>query len=421
MTVWANPFTPAAVQFPKVYGTLGPARYGAKLALFLNLWRMQGNFWALPDDPLNWKEWTRPVNWKQWPILVKPDSLLLDDSKWTIYSSRFKTWFEMVKGTLEDAGLTITTRRWLIGDPQPWPLAGLHRNGHLIVDIKDTSGWFGQTAIGGTVAGGLLRTGLELADGGVAEIRKALGKVTHPDDYAVSGFLGTAPEQPWVVYRTGINGPTESTVVSADYDMSPATSVQMVAGGKSAPGVNEGITAAIQTVGALLANFLFIPNLAGPAVTLLQPLYEDVFLAFASYKSALRARRMGWSHYLEHWVQGGQASYTLSQVMAMRQGMQETETKRSHTIEVGDGAPYLIGEQGEGHFTLGDRIATSLPFSDGRLMVDMVEELDLSGDADSPPSWKITVGKLPDNDPVDAVLTQTKELGSIVKEIGLGR
>lgn len=53
--VWPNPFLPAAVQFPKQFLLAGPSIYTLKLALFLNLFRLQGNLWALPDDPLSFK------------------------------------------------------------------------------------------------------------------------------------------------------------------------------------------------------------------------------------------------------------------------------------------------------------------------------------------------------------------------------
>ena len=187
--VWSNPFTPAAVQFPRVFMLAGPSRYMLKLALFLNLARLQGSWWAMPDDPLNFDSWTQGLRLNQWPIMVKPDSLLLDDSEWTIPNSRFKTWHDMAKGTLEDAGLMVECRRWLHGDPLPW-FGAQPRNGQLIVDVVNKGGWFGQTAVGGTNLGGLARTVLTVADDLVDEAREASGAMAESNEYAVSGFLG---------------------------------------------------------------------------------------------------------------------------------------------------------------------------------------------------------------------------------------
>ena len=100
--VWSNPLTPSAVQFPKQFILAGPSVYTLKLSLFLNLFRLQGNLWSLPDDPLDPKSWLQGLNYKEWPIIVKPSSLLLDDSKWTVLVSRFKNWLDMAETTLGD-------------------------------------------------------------------------------------------------------------------------------------------------------------------------------------------------------------------------------------------------------------------------------------------------------------------------------
>lgn len=418
LLVWSNPFTPAAVQFPKVFILAGPSRYMLKLALFLNLARLQGNWWAMPDDPLDLGSWVQSVQMRNWPIMVKPDSLLLDDSPWCILSSRFKTWSEMAASTLADAQLMVECRRWLDGDPLPWPGAR-PRNGQLIVDVVDKSGWFDQTAVGGTILGGLARTILTVADDLVDESMQSVGKVVESSEYAVSGFLGTAPKNPWVVYRTDSAAGT-NVVQSTSFTWQPATVTQLVTGGHSMPGVNEGIKAVIQMAGALVEAYLMVPNLVEPAVTLLEPLFEDTLLAFMSYKSLQRSRTLGWSHYYEDFVSGADQAYTLSSVLAMRAGKRATRERTSHTMSIGDGSPYLIGEHGYGHFFLGDRVGGEIPGSSGRIAVDQVTDLTLSWDAETPHDWSATVGDPDvDQDPVDWVIGQVKEGAGALHDLGV--
>ena len=417
--VWPNPFLPAAVQFPKQFLLAGPSVYMLKLALFLNLFRLQGNLWRLPDDPLSFSGWLQGLNYKEWPILVKPSSLLLDDSQWTVLNSRFKNFHDMAKETLGDGQLMIVCRRWLIGDPQPWPGAGLRRNGQLIIDIVDKSGWFGQTAIGGTLLGGLVRTGFEAADNLVDEARVALNRVEPVQEYDIPGFLGVVPAQPWVVYRT--EEPVR-TAESTSFTWQPATVAQVTVGGHSMPGVNEAVSALVQLAGNLAtAYFGFAPQLGGIADTVLKPLYEDVFLAFMSLKSPARTLGLGWSHYYENFGEGGDKAYTLSSILALRSGFYKTRSRTHHEMVIGDGAPYLVGDQGEGHFFLGDRVGGQIPGApDGQVVVEQVAQLRLSWAADKPHEWQITTGDADAvEDPVEHAIGKVKDAMTAIKDLGV--
>lgn len=416
--VWPNPFTPAIVQFPKQFILAGPSRYCLKTALFLNLFRIQGNLWRLPDDPLSFQGWTQGLNYKEWPILVKPSSLLLDDSQWTVVSSRFKTWHDMAKTTLGDGQLAVECRRWLVGDEQPWPGAGLNRNGQLIVDVVDKSGWFSETAVGGTIAGGLIRSGLEIAENLVDETRTALELVDHPEEYSLAGWLGTAPKQPWVVYRTEDK---VNTAESTEFTWQPATVSQVNVGGKSMPGVNEGISAAVQMTFDAIGGLLFGVSAGGAVDTLLKPIYEDTLMAFMSLKSPLRTTSLGWSHYRERFQDGADQAWTLSAIIALRTGFWETRQRTAHTMKIGDGAPYLVGDQGQGHFFLGDRVGGQVPGApDGRVVVERVSSLKLAWDAVKPHEWQITTGDMETNeDPLEHLLKRIKDTTGALHDLGV--
>lgn len=420
LLIWPNPATPAALQFPRVWGVAMPAISAAKLTILVNLMRLQGNWWALPDDPLDPASYLQGVNYTEWPILVKPSSLLLDDSEWTILQARFDTAFDCLEDILADGGLMLDLRRWFPGDPQPWPGANLHRPGQLVVDIVDKSGWFGQSSIGGTLAGGALRTVLDVADDLVDEVRRSTGEVTNPESYTVSGWMGVAPESPWVVYRCDGRPGGLRTADEVRVSWKPATAGQVVTGGTSMPGVQEALEAVVQTIGSVAAAYMAIPNLAEPALTLVKPLLNNTILAFMSYKHLSRTSRSGWSHYLEDWGGNGTA-YTLSGVLATRSAVRATDDKVTVTAKVSDGSPYLIGDRGEGHYFLGDRVSIQDPTDDGgRFITAQCSGLELSWGADDPVNWGITIGERDDErDAVTRVTRQTKRLGSMLKESGL--
>ena len=187
------------------------------------------------------------------------------------------------------------------------------------------------------------------------------------------------------------------------------------------PGVNEGISASVKLAGALASQFFFIPDFGGAADALLAPLYEDVFLAFQTVKSPLRTRQLGWSHYYENFASGGDKAYTLSSLLAIRAEFWRTRQRVSHSMQIGDAAPYLIGEHGQGHFFLGDRVGGEVPGApDGYTVVEQVKELKLAWGADAPHEWEITVGDPNDvEDPVEHALERIREVTGAIHDLGV--
>ncbi|MBV7302936.1 phage tail protein [Corynebacterium sp. TAE3-ERU2] len=366
---WPNPFMPASgPQFPKVWPWIGPSVYGLKLMLFVNLLRYSGNLWQLPDNPLDPTTWTEGLKPWTWPIMVKPSSLLLDGSEWAAFDARMDSWLEVATPILEDCQLMVQTRRWLDGDPPPWEGA-LVSHGQLIVDIVDKSGVWDQTSLGGTLAGGLVRTVTSHADNLVDEVVNTVTYPKEPAEYTVSRFFGTHPSQPWVIYRDG----EHTNIKASNFTHRMAGPVQITAGGKSAPGVNEAQSLAIQLTGNILGSIFRLDTLGTIVDTAVKPLYEDVWAAFMSFKSPLRTARQGRFYLHEEFVPGADQAYMLSSVLAFRRGFFDTREVSTFELEVGNGAPYFVGW----HFGLGDRIAATNRFHGERLFVEQVRRLEL--------------------------------------------
>lgn len=416
--VWCNPFLPPEVQFPRVFMLAGPSIYMLKLALFLNLLRLETSLWTLPDDPLSVNGWLSGLDMHNWPILVKPGSILEDSSIWTVLSSRFKTWHDMAADTLDDAELMVECRRWLDGDPDPWP-GFTPRHGALVIDIVDKSGWTSQTAQGGNIFNGLERSIAQFTDDFIDETYDLVTDAPEDSQYRVADWMGTTPANPWIIYRDG----DQTGIQSSEFTRNPGTAVQVNVGGHSAPGVNEGISAAVKLSGNLIGTALSggaFQTAGDVADTFLQPLYTDTLLAWMSVKNFLRAQHAGWSHYYEYFQSGADKAYTLSSIMVLRTGFYTTRASVSHTLQVMDCAPYLIGEGGKGHWFLGDRIGSTNKYLGSRVFVDRVRGLELAWGRGKSVTWQATIGDLKNQaEPMDRAMKMIQGIMSDLHDTGV--
>lgn len=387
--VWPNPFLPAAVQFPRSFVLVGPVVWSLKMALFLNIRRTRGQTWAFPDDPFDLRQWAGQYFPETWDVQVAPTATILSDSSpWTILSSRMKNFHELAAPKLADNQLMITTRRWLTGDPLPWDGAKI-RNGCLVVDIVDKSGYWSTegTATFGDVWKGLVRTTQKVIDTVDTE-RTILAEPMEVPEYHALDFLSTVPNAPYVVYRDG----RETGVEASEFAWKPATDVQMITGGQSTYGVNEGISAAIMLAGNYLGAVIGLFSAGSIADAFLQPIYADTLLAWQSIKSDERARDLGWSHYYEGFADGADRAYTLNSIVALREAFFKTRERTSHQLHIRDGAPWFIGDNGQGHFFLGDRIGSTIEgLPDGKIVVEQVTEITYATTRDKK-GWSATCG-----------------------------
>ncbi|WP_066584718.1 Gp37-like protein [Corynebacterium provencense] len=414
---WPNPFLPAGVQFPKSFFLGGPLKTVLKTTLLCNLMRLHGNMWQLPDDPLDPSTWAEGLKPWDWSIVVAPGSILLDDSQWGVINSRMKTFMEAAAPALADAGLMIDCRRWLTGDPKPKGWIGPMRNGQLVVDIVDKSGVFEQSALGGTLAGGMVRTVTKMADNVIDDVITVVANPVVPVENALSKLMGTAPTYPWVVFR---NGPG-SQLVSGSWTWTPATVAQITAGGQSAPGVNSAFSIVTQLVGNLVGAVFLMQGAGNILDTAIKPLYEDVFLAFGSVKSPLRTMEAGWSYYHEGWAEGSGTAWSFSGMIAMREAFWKTRSRDFAEIDVRDGTPYTLGDLGRGHLWLGDRAGVLLDnMPDKTYPVLQCTSITFAGSRDQPPALKCSFGDPRiDQSPITRLLSQSKGFFEALKETGV--
>ncbi len=416
--VWPNPFLPAAVQFPRAFTLAGPTAWVLKMALFLNVRRLAGHTWALPDDPFDINQWAGQYRPETWPIQIAPSKALLSDSSpWTVISSRMKNWHDLAAPKLSTSHLMVTTRRWLTGDPLPWKGARV-THGTLIVDIVDKSGYWSTegTATFGDIWEGMVRTVQTVIDPSTTKHSILKDPIDEPA-YEATNWLSTVPNAPYVVYRDR----DLAGVEASNFTWHPATDVQVITGGHSMPGVNEALSTAVMLVGNYMANiFSFALQLGHIADKFLAPIYEDTILAWFTIKSITRAQELGWSHYYEHFADGADKAYTLSSIVAMREGFWETRERVSHQLTIADGAPWFVGDNGEGHFFLGDRIGATIDgLEPGQIVVEQVTSLTYNHSR-SKRGWDITCGDpTSQQSPLETILARVKDATGAIHDLGL--
>jgi len=460
--VWANPFLRPEFQFPKMWIIFGPAKWCLLTTLFVNIMRLETSLWTLPDDPLDIKEWMGPSFWPgNWRNMVKPSPLLNDNSVLHVVFSRFKPFYDVAKKILDDSQLSLTCRRYLAGeDPHPFsdlsgwfkdtPIEDLFtlvpiRHGCLVWDIVDRSGWGSETAFGGSLLTGLVRTAAHYTSDGLSEgVDVFTGDPTFPGEYYVPTYFGTSPKAPWVVYEEGLyTGIQESEFIYYE-----ATDTSVVMGGQSMPGVNEAISTGINMAGDFLTSLINstlapagpfggaidFPPLGGVMDSVAKIFYENVILAFMEFPS-MRATELklpfvgledtftslGDFHYFEGWADGSDRAFTIAALAAARTKFWQTRQHHAHTVKITDAAPYYIGDNGEGDFWLGDRIATSVmgyPTPD-TLFVERVNKIKYSWDKDGPSGWVLDVGSREPADPLIKSFEMIRDINSNISQLGV--
>ena len=389
-SVIPNPFLPDGFQAPRAWLLAGPVPWILKVSLFLAIWREHNPFLTWPDDPLDLNNWaSMGLDMSNWHIVVKPQSFiqaLQSGAVWGVVTSRWQNFHDMAHYMLEDSELSIVCRRYLPGDALPWAGANL-RYGTLVIDIADKSGVLIGTSNGGTVFDGLTRTALEFADDFIDSTYDVVSDADTPQDYFTVGKRYTDPVKPYVIFYESDTSPVQTS----SWIYSPAKGVQIEVGGHSAPGVNEAISATIQALGDVLGGLAQIGSLGGTIDTLLAPIYEDTVLAWQTFKSPERANNTGWDRLHAYFQDGAGKAYTLASLAVLRAGMWATKTVVSWRVQVSDGAPYLVGDNGVGHFFLDDRVGLVLK-ADDKIHMDRCRRIDLGWGPDTPPEWTINIG-----------------------------
>ncbi|AVM01879.1 hypothetical protein C6V83_18040 [Gordonia iterans] len=421
---WPTPWSPAALQ-GKAWMMVGPSDWCGLATLMMNLHREHNSLITLPDDPLDFSQYGPGLDLSEWPVVVNPRSFELSaigGALWSMPIIRMKTWHDAFAAILADAELSVQCDRWLEGDDEPWPGAGL-RHGTLVISIVDKSGrYHGGTSERGNLFTGLQHTVREFASDFIDTTLVSVSGQPMPDEYLQIGVKSTHRSMPYVILQPGIT----PGVLSADFGIRPAKGIQILTGGKSMPGVNEAISAIIQAIGDIVGDNLTVQgygvgSIGGAIDTLLKPFYENTILAWTATKSFQRAQNAGWDRYFEFFQDGADQAYTLASLMAIRTGLWATRRRFTHEVKIIDACPWMVGDNGVGHMWLSDRVGTTEPGdTSGRVWLDRIIKLTLSADETTfHPEWDVVIGGEKDSDPFMTAVGRIKETVTQLHDLGL--
>jgi hypothetical protein len=432
-----NPFLPLAlIQQPKAWMLLLEADYAILLTMAANLLRLQLTNLDVADilgllNPANWNLGSLFHIWEQSQIVIKPRSfgdsvaplaLVVGDIRTSI--------FDVAAPILEDAELQWKLTRYLTGDPEPWEGAGTNwRNGTLMVEIVDKSGFRQGTSLGGNLLLGLTRTIADLLSNNVEDSYDLFtGETIDETGYRLPGILGTLPAHPYVVYRDGdITG-----IQTSSFSRSPGGAGRITVGGQSMPGVNELISAAVRYGGDVLGDNLnaaitfgagidlTVGSLGGALDAFLNPIYRDSILAYISVPLLLRVAQQGWGHYLETASTTVTQAFTAASIMDLRKRRRETDPDTAFTLQVANASPWLIGDNGAGHWWLGDRVGGTQKYLMPRVYVRRNLELALDWSADKGLTIEAKFGNTrTKKDALERLAELTAKASSGLQQIGL--
>lgn len=436
-----NPFLPLSlIQQPKAWMLLAQADHGILLTMAANLLRLQltnidiGTLFKLLD-PANWNipelVDTFLNIWQQSQIVIVPRTFGDSVAPLSLVVGSIKTSiFDVAAPIMEDAELQWDLRRWKTGDPEPWPGAGTNwRNGTLFVRIVDKSGFRTGTSIGGNLATGLTRTIADVLSNHVEDSYNLFtGETIDETGYRLPGILGTQAAHPYVVYRDGdITG-----IQTSNFSRSPGGAGRITVGGQSMPGVNELISAAIQYGGDVLGDNISaaisagvgftvsVGSLGGAIDSFLYPIYRDSILAHMSVPLLLRTSRQGWGHYLETTSTNVTQAFTAASVMDLRRRRRETDPDTSFNLTVANASPWLIGDNGFGHWWLGDRVGGTSKYLMPRVFVRRCRSLDINWGEHRPLTVEGTFGDTrQEKDAIERMAELMSRTMSGLQQIGL--
>ncbi|MDL9938676.1 hypothetical protein QSJ18_18170 [Gordonia sp. ABSL1-1] len=421
----ASPFLPPPlIQQPKVQFAYAPADWGGLMTLGANVLRNQGTNFNMNFDLLDLSTWTEGL-WAEAQIVPIPRKLTDSVAPPTIITGTIKqSWLDVMAPILEDAELMVVPRRYLDGDPEPFPGAGTNwRQGTLFVDIVDKSGWRSGTSIAGNLATGMTRAIANVTSNYVEDSYDLLtGEPVDVQGYRLPGVLSSQPPRPYATYRAGKITGREGFELARGAG-GPCT---IHAGGASMPGVNELLEAVVGYAGDVLGdNISFqgygVGSLGNILNAFLMPILKDSVLAYMTVPLLDRVAKQGWGHDLETAAEGVTQAYTPAAIMDLRRRRRETDPSTAYTFEAAGAAPWQIGDRGQGHWWLGDRVPATSKHLGARVFVMRCRELSLPLGGSEPQVWKAKFGdRRAQQDAIEKAIGLVGTLMSTVQEIGIG-
>lgn len=384
MRIYPDPILPPEFQPSKWYSPIGPAATVCALVTRWNLQRLQGS---------------------QWPIMVHPRffKTSTDGTSWTSGSYRMDKVLDAVQEICEAEDLQIVPTLYMHGEsPQPFP--GLQRLDRttLIFDFVPRAG---AKALTGTVAGGLIRTGIEIAKDLIEWVVYPVADPSSPK--SIDEMTGRDGEV-FPLYRTGEWSPVDDLQQTVHMPMA----TRVTAGGKSPDYVNDVATGVVAGIVGYLGWLIGLPGLR---LGFLEEKVKDTILAFHSLEDARAASQAGPWRFREAFSDSQSSGLSLQIVQSMKSTMFAHRGYTSHAVVVANAQPYIVGK----HVKVGWPVAVEMP--DGTVEVDRVTEITYEDTRDARGRVILQIGSgEAEREPGLQGLSKIRRFGTWLHRVALG-
>jgi hypothetical protein len=134
----------------------------------------------------------------------------------------------------------------------------------------------------------------------------------------------------------------------------------------------------------------------------------------------LRATQQGWGHYLETASTNVTQAFTAASVMDLRRRRRETDPDTAFTLQVANATPWLIGDNGFGHWWLGDRVGGTSKYLHPRVFVRRCRQLQMDWGDGKFMQIEAQFGETrSEKDAIERLVELTRKAMSGMAEIGL--
>jgi hypothetical protein len=471
--VGTTPFFPPEIQPISLWLLPANCRTACATTLFINLMRQFEPGLSMVTNVFNPFGWINPIGpdallninplGQNWPIQVQFVDPALDQSRTTVFTGAWNDFHTASSDVMRDAGVTgraytvftddadhpqpelaallpstplnsipiigslvgmveaFLTNTGLDNIPDNATVADLARpqRNHVMVAFEDHSGYAGPT---GTAADGVFNLfGSTLDDLITSTVFPVTdGEVDGVVDPEVPGdpifkrLFGVAPPRPWAIYRDG----QYSGIIESNYTQHKAPVKTVMTGGKSPKLVNDLQTFLIKWALSQLQTVI-VGGLGGsvgaaPIGSGLEELYQgqldNKLLAWERYTDPIRALYTGEAGYLESFERGN-AAYTISAILTLRQGNWKTRAFRSFKTSVMQSYPYTIYYD----ISLDDRVGFE---QDGIIYVDRAHAIKYEYDRAKPIMFTVSVGDdTKDLDPFTQGIKALQGLGALISGV----
>lgn len=337
MRIWPDPGMPPEFQPSKHRSPVGPAATVCAAIMIPELQRLQGGLWPIMTHARFYRS---------------PDG-----TSWTAGTYRMDKVLDAVTDISNSENLQIVPTLYIHGeDPQPFPQWHVLNRTTLIFDFVPRSG---AQALTGTVTGGLLRTGIEIAKDLFEWIQYPILDPSSPQDInEMSGRDG----QVFPVYRAGEWSPVDELSQTVHLPMAS----RITGGGKSPDFVNDVAVGVVDGVVTFLASLV---GLQGFVPGFIKERVKDVAFAFHSLEDRRAAEIAGPWRLREAFTDSQSSGLSLQVWQSMKSTAFAHRGYTSHSVVVENGSPYLVGK----HIKTGWPAGVEMP--DATFEIDQVTEI----------------------------------------------